>query len=88
MNIYRKKETGSYYTPQKLVDYMVEWISNRLNINNVLEPSVGDGRFVKALLNYNYNVHAVEIDKNKIDDLKRNNYKVDMTNDDYLNFSR
>ena len=41
-----KKDTGSFYTPQSLIDYMVSYISVRVRPSSILEPSAGDGRFV------------------------------------------
>ena len=49
-----KKKNGSYYTPQLLSDFLIKHIFTSCdlpNTFNVLEPSCGDGRFVKSLLN-------------------------------------
>lgn len=49
-----KKQNGSYYTPQLLSDFLIEHIFTSYdlpNTFNILEPSCGDGRFVKSLLN-------------------------------------
>jgi len=53
------KTTGTYYTPQRLADYIVYRLFKEgdYSFNNsisVLEPSVGDGIFLDALLNGNY----------------------------------
>lgn len=53
------KQDGSYYTPRRLADYIVYRLFKEGKYNfdstlDVLEPSVGDGIFVDALLNGNY----------------------------------
>ncbi len=49
-----KKETGSYYTPTYLADFVTKrvlsYFKDRKRIS-VLEPSVGDGAFINSLLN-------------------------------------
>lgn len=45
------KNTGSYYTPEYLSEFMMRYVSSNFrNINKlcVFEPSVGDGSFAKA----------------------------------------
>lgn len=56
-----KKQTGSFYTPLPIVEYMTKW-SVKDGIT-VLEPSAGDGRFVSALLSAadDIDITAVEI---------------------------
>jgi adenine-specific DNA-methyltransferase len=47
-----KKETGSFYTPQVIADFLVTYLSDKLNGKNsisVLEPSAGDGIFIKTI---------------------------------------
>ncbi len=60
------KDTGSFYTPNSLVDYMVSYIQSRVNPSSILEPSAGDGRFVRALKGLNAPITLVENDKEKI----------------------
>lgn len=53
------KKTGTYYTPQRLADYIVYRLFKEGGYTfdkplDVLEPSVGDGIFLDALLNGNY----------------------------------
>lgn len=46
-----KKKNGSYYTPQFLSDFITRYVATYFNVNDylsVLEPSVGDGRFVRS----------------------------------------
>lgn len=82
------KETGSFYTPQPLVNYMVSYISERVKPSSILEPSAGDGRFVNALRRFNCQITLVESEKEKSDALAQkygNNCIV--YNSDFINFS-
>lgn len=68
-----QKKTGSFYTPKSLVKYMCDYAMNKTQANNILEPSVGDGRFLHELVEYkNTLVDAVEIDEQKVNYLKNN----------------
>ncbi|MBN8678110.1 MAG: N-6 DNA methylase [Chitinophagales bacterium] len=50
-----RKKTGSFYTPKIIADFLVSYLSDKLqktdNIS-VLEPSAGDGIFVSTLCNH------------------------------------
>ncbi len=63
------KNTGSFYTPQKLVEFMIEYIKDRVSFEHVLEPSAGDGRFLFPLKQLSQNITAIELDKTKADSL-------------------
>lgn len=65
-----KKETGSFYTPDNLIKFMVSYIKNRVTPCSILEPSAGDGRFVKYIEKLSKNITLVEFDDNKIPYLK------------------
>ena len=91
MNI-KSKQTkeqlnGIFYTPLEIVNFLTSWISEESQLINVLEPSAGDGRFVKQLVEYDDKVEitAVEIDTSecrKIEGIKRTK----VINDDFYNF--
>lgn len=49
------KETGSFYTPKELIEYMVTYTSARIKPKTILEPSAGDGRFVEPLKKFKNN---------------------------------
>ena len=57
-----QKNTGSYYTPKRLADYIVYRLFGEIGNGykfddltlDVLEPSVGGGMFLDSLLNGNY----------------------------------
>ena len=84
-----KKQNGSYYTPQLLSDFLVKHILTSYDLPNtskILEPSCGDGRFVRSLLN-NGNLSSsseitlVEkdaIELNKSLDIINSNGKIDL----------
>jgi len=50
-----KKNTGSFYTPKSIADFMVRYLFDKLQDTNnisILEPSSGDGIFVKTVYNH------------------------------------
>lgn len=48
-----QKLRGGYYTPQNLADYVTKWVLGK-NPKTILEPSCGDGVFIQAVANNNY----------------------------------
>jgi len=92
-----KKQTGSYYTPEKLSNFIVQYLESHIeNNSNVLEPSVGDGSFISALNNLkkSKSFSLTVIDSNVLELEKAtqkaslNSQYIDITSihDDYLNF--
>jgi adenine-specific DNA-methyltransferase len=62
-----KNKFGQYFTPEIIADFMIE-LSDISNSSHILEPSCGEGIFLKLLQEKGfYNVSAYEID----DDLAR-----------------
>lgn len=59
------KLTGSFYTPEKLIEYMVDYAQKRIIPQSILEPSAGDGRFVDSLWKFNAPITLVELEKKK-----------------------
>ena len=59
------KETGSFYTPEELIEYMVAYASARIQPKTILEPSAGDGRFVEPLKRFGAPISLVEFDSAK-----------------------
>ena len=43
-----RKQTGAYYTPRSLTDFLASWVMSA-GPNRILEPSVGTGEFLIAL---------------------------------------
>jgi adenine-specific DNA-methyltransferase len=94
-----KKKSGSYYTPTRLADFVADYCLSKIKRKtiSVLEPSVGDGSFVKAIAKSDkldkfskINLTIVEkdnleLEKAKIIDM---NIKLNILphNSDYLNF--
>lgn len=78
-----QKQTGSYYTPERLADYIVYRLFGEIGSGykfdkakklDVLEPSVGGGMFLDALLNGNYyaNRYPFKIPELRIDAVEIN----------------
>lgn len=82
------KQTGSFYTPKKLVKFMSEYAMSRYETGIVLEPSVGDGRFIDKLKKYNCHIDAVELDESKIKKLyKKKVDKVHLINQNFIKYA-
>ncbi len=94
-----KKQLGSFYTPQRLANFIVNYCFSRLNRASisVLEPCVGDGAFIEAfnqshlLKKYNkIELHVVEIINEELNKAiqKNDDSQINLTtyNQDYLSF--
>lgn len=60
-----RDEMGAFYTPDAIADYMLERVVDK-NKSTMLEPSFGDGAFIKAALNHSItpnNLTGIELDK-------------------------
>lgn len=61
-----QKLRGAYYTPQIMADFIAAYISKDKNIHTVLEPSCGDGVFIRAIQGisdyHEMQIEAVEIE--------------------------
>ena len=83
-----KKKLGAFYTDNKLVNFINDKIIKQ-KPNSILEPSFGDGIFIKDLISKKFNkkIVGVEIDKNTFQnfDIKQDNLKT--YNKNFLNFS-
>lgn len=88
------KLRGGYYTPEKISRFISEWAINDTNLT-ILEPSCGDGSFVKEAkerlihLGANEstiknNILAVELDGNEAS--KVNKYNVSIINSDFFTY--
>lgn len=82
-----EKLNGVFYTPFEIVDFLSSWITKNRQISNVLEPSAGDGRFVKRIveLEDEINVTAVEIDSMECKKINTIN-RTEVINDDFYSF--
>lgn len=84
------KETGSYYTPYELIRFMVKYLNEKgQDFSCVLEPSVGDGRFLSALLLESQEIDAIELFDKKVRYVRRkyNNSKLKIMKRDFLKYA-
>lgn len=82
------KDTGSFYTPVDLIQYMVSYIRTRIKPSSVLEPSAGDGRFVDELRCFHSLITLVENEASKSDFLhKRFGDTCQVYGTDFITFS-
>lgn len=83
-----KKETGSFYTPKNLIKFMVSYIGNRVAPSSILEPSAGDGRFIKYIKLLNSDITLVEFDAEKATQLsEKYNEKYKVICSDFISYS-
>lgn len=90
------KEFGVFYTPQFLIDFIIDKISPKISKKksiNVLEPSAGDGRFIDSLMKKKpqstINASLVEINKESAKSLNEkfnNKTNIKIINYDFLNY--
>jgi adenine-specific DNA-methyltransferase len=77
-----KKQNGVYYTPEKLADFIVNHVFNNYFSTtsdlNILEPSCGDGVFIKSIISQqklcpemSLNVTGIEVDQNELNKIRR-----------------
>lgn len=86
------KLLGSYYTPFRTVRFMRDYLAKEhKTYERVLEPSVGDGRFVDAFEKEEnlQSFVAVELIEEKVRQLRNKKYseRVEIVADDFLSFS-
>lgn len=85
-----EKLRGGFYTPEPIVAFILKWAFNGNKELDILEPSCGDGVFLKEIQkkNYEYNsVTAIEFDEveaKKADKIELRNKQV--INDDFHNY--
>jgi len=77
-----KRIIGSFYTPKIIADFLVDYLSEKMagrNMISILEPSAGDGSFIKTLCNNKLfeektnKVVAVEREEGELNKIKREN---------------
>lgn len=78
-----KSEYGQFFTSQDMCKNVIDIVNNIKPLTGyVLEPSFGNGNFIKYLTNYDVNVDGVEIDGEHFNSYK--NDKVNLYNEDFL----
>lgn len=81
-----KKEYGQFFTSDIIADLMVKWLLKE-NPQEILDPAVGGGIFLKKAENYSKNIkkYAFEIDEKMITEFNKNNkFDVQLYHKDYL----
>lgn len=86
--INNNKLRGGFYTPPIIAKFIIDWALNGSENFDILEPSCGDGVFLKLLKSRKYNsVTAIELDE--IEAQKANNVDIEnkvIINDDFHSF--
>lgn len=70
----KQKLRGAYYTPPTIADFILRWGVNGNNSADVLEPSCGDGVFLKCMANkdiFYHSVTAIEFETAEADKAKK-----------------
>ena len=85
------KLVGSYYTPHRVIMFTYKYLSHQnKNIKNILEPSAGDGRFIKIFLSSKSatNIVGVELFEDKVEYIKKeiHSSKLTLLASDFLDF--
>ncbi len=92
---FSKKNTGSYYTPPYLADFIskrvINFFKDRKRIS-LCEPSVGDGAFLDSFKRYNslsIKLDGIDINKGELEKakIKWNKKNATFTKQDFLEFS-
>lgn len=84
-----QKLMGAYYTPDELIKYMLKWAIDENKAQKILEPSAGDGAFIKNItkINSKSSVTAVEINFEETQKIPTNkHFPVTVINADFYNF--
>jgi len=89
-NISKQKLRGGFYTPNEIASFIIRWALNENPKSDILEPSCGDGVFLKELskskLKYN-SITAIEINKEEAEKAKKARLKNKLVfNEDFFEF--
>jgi len=92
-----QKLTGSFYTPEIIADFLVDYLAEKLNENSditVLEPSAGDGIFVNTIFNHKKlspkikRIVAVEKNKKELNKIIFSKKHFSGVHSDFLEFQK
>lgn len=80
----QQKLRGGFYTPEAIVSFILKWAFQGTKKADVLEPSCGDGVFLRQIKQYNYDYRqltAIELDHYEAEKaqkigLKKANFKI------------
>ena len=89
-NASSEKLRGGYYTPKKIADFILKWGMRDLQYTDILEPSCGDGAFLKALKTMGYCFHSLTaVEYNQVEAEKAMQVGIgDVVNADFHAFCR
>jgi len=86
----KEKLRGGFYTPEPIASFVLKWALNGSKQLDILEPSCGDGIFLKEIRKggYEYNsVTAIELDEVEAEKSKKIDLdKTDVIKDDFHDF--
>lgn len=82
-----KKEFGIFFTPQVIIDEIISRMKKVVRHQTILEPSCGDGRFIKSLLKTfpEADVKGYELNEKVFNEVKLKFPDVEILNENYLN---
>lgn len=89
-NASSEKLRGGYYTPKKIADFILKWGLRDLLYTDILEPSCGDGAFLKALKTMGCCFHSLTaVEYNQVEAEKAMQVGIgDLVNADFHAFCR
>lgn len=79
------KLRGGYYTPATIADFVADW-AVRDPDDRILEPSAGDGSFLKALRAITINADALAVELDSIEAKKASEYGYPVRNEDFFSY--
>lgn len=89
-NASHDKLRGGFYTPKTIAEFIIKWAFSEERYTDILEPSCGDGIFLKSIKDGNYqydSITGVELDENEAEKSKKINLSnTKIINDDFHNF--
>ena len=89
-NASSEKLRGGYYTPKRITDFILKWGLRDLLYTDILEPSCGDGAFLKALKAMGCRFHSLTaVEYNQVEAEKAEQVGIgDVINADFHAFCR
>lgn len=84
-----QKLLGAYYTPDSLVDFILRWTIDSATVQQVLEPSAGNGRFLSRInsINPKTKIIAIEINEEESKKIPKSlDCDVEVINDDFYSY--
>ena len=75
-NVSNEKLRGGFYTPNKIASFILKWAFNEQKDIDILEPSCGDGVFLREIQKgkYEYNSFlGIELDKEEAQKARNTN---------------